>query len=96
MLCRTHGANDELVCTVAGARLQPLGLAIVQEGAETAAVEVVEDSDEEFLVKLEGAREMVPQLPHTVDELDKDRGPLLVRVVAVAMPDPLPELVPKR
>ena len=49
--------------------LPPLALRVVEEGAEEAGVEVVEQEREKVLVELERVRELVGHLPHAVDEL---------------------------
>ena len=81
---------------VAGdAVLPPLALRVVEEGAEEAGVEVVEQEGEEVLVELEGVRELVGDLPHAVDELQKHRRPVVVVVLVNAVADAVGKLVPE-
>merc|ERR1719323_809352 len=81
---------------VAGdAVLPPLTLRVVEEGAEEAGVEVVEQEGEEVLVELEGVRELVGDLPNAVDELQKHRRPVVVVVLVNAVADAVGKLVPE-
>lgn len=53
-------------------RLQTLALAVADEVAVLAGVAVAVNGDEEPLVELEGAWELLHQLPHTHQELSQD------------------------
>ena len=67
-------------------QLLPLSLVVPDEVAILAGVHVVVDGDEEPLVELEGAGELLRQLPHTLQELVHDRGHLLGVPVQVVTP----------
>lgn len=51
----------------------PLLLTVTEECAKEAAVEMVQDSNKEKLIKFKGSRELSGHLPNAVNELDKQR-----------------------
>lgn len=53
-------------------QIQPVLLAIANESAKLAALNMVVQRQEEALVELEGARVLVHQLPHTLQELSEN------------------------
>lgn len=67
----------------------PIKLPVAEESAEATWVKVVEYSNEELLVELEGAGELLGDLPHAVDELHEHRWSVRVRVVLVSVSDSL-------
>lgn len=75
--------------------LQTLILAVEEEGAVFAGVDVVREEAQQICVELELTRHLVPNLMHAVQELQKDRRS--VRQVARAVvPVPTTELMPER
>ena len=75
--------------------LLSLLVAVVEEGAEQAGVEVVENESEKVFVKLKRVGKLVRHLPHAVDELQEDGGPVVVVVFVLTVADPVSELVPE-
>lgn len=67
----------------------PLALHIAQERAESARIQMVEYRDQKVFVELERVWELFRHLPHAVDELQKHRRSIRVRVVVVAVSDAL-------
>lgn len=61
-------------------------LAVSQEGPELAGVHVIVDGDQEALVELKGAGELLGQLPHALQELVYDWRDLLGIPVQVSVP----------
>lgn len=61
-------------------------LTVPQEAAELTGVHVRAHGDEEALVELEGTRELLGQLPHTLQELVHDGGHLLGVPIQVGVP----------
>ena len=75
--------------------LPPFALRVVEEGAEEAGVEVVEQEREEVLVELERVRELVGDLPHAVDELQEHGRSVVVVVLVDAVAYAVGKLVPE-
>lgn len=66
-------------------------LAVTQEGPKMAGVDVCVYGDEEALVELKGTRELLGQLPHTLQELVDDRRHLFGISVQVSVPAGTPQ-----
>lgn len=62
---------------------------VAQERAEATRIQVVENRNEEMLVELKGVRKLFAHLPDAVEELQKHRRPIGVRVMVVAVTDAL-------
>lgn len=50
---------------------------------------MIKDSDKEMIIKLKCIRVETSDLPHTVNELQEHRGTICIRVMIVAMANPL-------
>lgn len=66
--------------------LLPVPVAGAQEVAKLAGIDVVMDLQQEELTELEGAGELLHQLPHTLHKLCEHRGHLLGVPIQVATP----------
>lgn len=66
--------------------LRPLLVAGAQEVSKLAGIDVVMDLQQEALAELEGAGELLHQLPHTLHKLGEHRGHLLGVPIQVATP----------
>lgn len=75
--------------------LQPLLLRIAEECAEKAGIKMVEDGNQEMLVELECVGELAGHLPDTIDELQKHRRTIGIRMPVVSMTNSLGEFMAK-
>lgn len=75
--------------------LIPRALTVVEERPKPAAVQVVQDCQQEALVELKGGGKLFGHLPHAVNELYKNRRSVLVGVVLVTVTYPRGKLVSK-
>ena len=66
--------------------LLPFLIAIEQKGAILARVEVLSNGEEEVFIELKAAAELESDLVHAVEELQEDRGAVLVRGVLDTVP----------
>lgn len=64
----------------------PLLVAGAQEVAKLAGINVVMELEQEALVELKGAGELLHQLPHTLHKLGEHRGHLFGVPIQVATP----------
>ena len=65
--------HNQGTCTCDVPEIKPVFLAVADEGAELARVDVIVQRQQVALVELEGAGELLQQLPHAVDELPEHR-----------------------
>lgn len=56
---------------------------------------MIKDSDKEMIIKLKCIWVETCDLPHTVNELQKYRGTICIRVMIVAMANPLKQNIDK-
>lgn len=75
--------------------IKPVFLAVADEGAELARVDVIVQRQQVALVELEGAGELLQQLPHAVDEL-AEHGRHLLGVDRAQQAAAVGELVAER
>lgn len=86
----THPTHFSDILWAAGApswpELLPLPVAGAQEVPKLAGVDVVVQLEQESLAELEGAGELLHQLPHALHKLREHRGHLLGVPIQVATP----------
>jgi len=68
-------ARRACICLI----LLSLIITVEQESAELAAIQMVNDGDEEIFVEFEAASVLLGNLEDAVEKLEEDRGALLAR-----------------
>lgn len=69
--------------------LNTLSLAVVQKRSESTRVQMIEYGYEKIIVKFKCIRELLRYLPHAVDELEENGGPIGVRMVIITVANSL-------